>query len=85
MTDGKFIGLGGVGFLAVICCAAPFLLVAAGSFGFSGWFAAAGYVLIPIALAAIGASALYLYRRRRSASSADANCCSMNNKTTKVN
>ena len=41
MTDGKFIGLGGVGFLAVICCAAPFLLVAAGSFGFSAWFAAA--------------------------------------------
>ena len=46
MTDGKFIGLGEVGFLAVICCAAPFLLVAAGSFGFSAWFAAAGYVLI---------------------------------------
>lgn len=75
MTDGKFIGLGGVGLLAVICCAAPFLLVAAGSFGVSAWFAAAGYVLIPIALAAIGVAAFYLYRRRHSGSAAGAACC----------
>lgn len=85
MTDGKFIGLGGVGLLVVICCSAPFLLVAAGSFGVSAWFAAAGYVLIPIALAAIGVAEFYLYRHRRSASSTDAGCCSMNDKTTKVN
>lgn len=45
MTDGRFIGLGGVGLLAVICCAAPFLLVAAGSFGVSAWLAVTGYVL----------------------------------------
>jgi|APThiThiocy_ev2_2_1041544.scaffolds.fasta_scaffold275152_1 mercuric ion transport protein len=75
MTDGKFIGLGGVGLLAVICCAAPFLLVAAGSLGVSAWFAAAGYVLIPIALAAIGVAAFYLYRRRHSGSAEDAACC----------
>jgi mercuric ion transport protein len=66
MTDGRFIGLGGVGLLAVICCAAPFLLVAAGSLGVSAWLAAAGYVVIPIALAAIGLAAFYLYRRRHS-------------------
>ncbi|HBT69138.1 hypothetical protein F9K97_24175 [Brucella anthropi] len=75
MTDGKFIGMGSVGLLAVICCAAPFLLVAAGSFGVSAWLAAAGYVLIPIALAAIGLAAFYLYRRRHSGSAADAACC----------
>lgn len=75
MTDGKFIGLGGVGLVAVICCAAPFLLVAAGSLGVSAWFAAAGYVLIPIALAAIGVVAFNLYRRRHSGSAADAACC----------
>lgn len=74
MTDRKFIGLGGVGLLAVLCCAAPSLLVAAGSFGVSVWFAAAGYVLIPIALAAIGVAAFYLYRRRH-VGSADAACC----------
>lgn len=75
MTDGRFIGLGGVGLLAVICCAAPFLLVTAGSFGVSAWLAAAGYVLIPIALAAIGLTALYLYRRRHSGAAADTACC----------
>lgn len=85
MTDGKFISLGGVGLLAVICCAAPFLLVAAGSFGISAWLATAGYVAIPIALAAIGVAGLYFYRRSRSASSADNNGCSINDKTTKVN
>lgn len=46
MTDGKLIGVGGVGLLAVICCAAPFLLVAIGSFGISAWLAAIGYVFI---------------------------------------
>lgn len=66
MTDGRFIGLGSVGLLAVICCATPFLLVAAGSVGISAWLAAAGYVLIPIALAAIGLAAFYLHRRRDS-------------------
>ncbi|MGE0499618.1 MAG: hypothetical protein AB7I79_10200 [Rhizobiaceae bacterium] len=81
MTDGKFIGLGGVGLLAVICCAAPFLLVAAGSFGISAWLAAAGYVVIPIALAATGVTGLYFYRRRRSATSVDTGCCSTNDKT----
>lgn len=84
MTDGKFISFGGVGLLAVICCAAPFLLVAAGSFGASAWLAAAGYVLIPITLAAIGVMGLYLYRRRRSASSADTDGCSINDKTTRA-
>ena len=82
MADGKFISLGGVGLLAVICCAAPFLLVAAGSFGISAWLAAAGYVVIPIALAATGAATgLYFYGRRRSASSVDTGCCSTNDKT----
>lgn len=81
MTDGKFISLGGVGLLAVICCAAPFLVVAAGSFGISAWLAAAGYVVIPIALAAIGVTGLYFYRRRRSASSADTCRRSINDKT----
>lgn len=75
MTDGKFIGMGSVGLLAVICCAAPFLLVAAGSFGVSAWLAAAGYMLIPIVLAAIGLAALYLYRRRASGAAADTGCC----------
>lgn len=75
MMDGKFIGLGGVGLLAVICCTAPFLLVAVGSLGVSAWFAAAAYMLIPIALAAIGVAAFYLYRRRHSDSVADAACC----------
>lgn len=79
MTDGKFIGFG-VGLLAVICCAAPFLLVAIGIFGVSVWIAAAGYLLIPITLATIGVAGIYLYRRRRSGPSADADCCSINDK-----
>lgn len=54
MADGKFIGLGGVGLLAVLSCAGAALLVAIGSLGVSAWFAAAGYVLIPIALAPLG-------------------------------
>ncbi|KRA61173.1 heavy-metal-associated domain-containing protein [Rhizobium sp. Root651] len=33
-----------------------------------------------IALAAIGLAAFYLYRRRRSGPSADADCCSINDK-----
>lgn len=72
MADGKFIGLGGVGLLAVLSCAGAALLVAIGSLGVSAWFAAAGYVLIPIALAAIGVAAFYLYRRRHSGEAAHA-------------
>lgn len=75
MADGKVIGFGGVGLLAVICCAGPVLLVAASSFGISAWLAAAGYVLIPIAFAAIGLAAIYFYRRRHSGSAVDDACC----------
>ncbi|MFJ1311884.1 hypothetical protein [Agrobacterium sp. P15N1-A] len=85
MTDGRFIGLGDVGLLAVLCCAAPFVLVAVGSFGISAWLAATGYVVVPIVLAVIGVAGFYFYRRSRSASSADNGGCSINDKTTKVN
>ncbi len=77
MADGKFIGLGGVGLLAVLCSAGPFLLVAIGSFGLSAWLAAIGYVIIPIAIATVGVTGLYLYRRRHSASSDRGDCCSI--------
>ncbi|UZD68554.1 hypothetical protein [Brucella sp. JSBI001] len=75
MTDGKFIGFGVVALLAITCCAAPFLLAAAGSFVAYAWFAAAGHMQVPIALAAIGVAAFYLYRRSCSGSAADAACC----------
>ncbi|RTM00452.1 MAG: hypothetical protein EKK31_23080 [Hyphomicrobiales bacterium] len=80
MNADKFLGLGLTAGIAFVCCAAPLLLVAFSSVGFSAWLDATGYAVIPIGLAAIGVAWLYLYRRSRSASSNDTDCCSINGK-----
>jgi mercuric ion transport protein len=65
MAAGKLIGIGvGGAVLAVICCAAPSLLIVLGSLGLSAWYAATGYLLIPIVLIAIGVVGIGLYRRK---------------------
>ena len=74
MSIGKFLGIGGVAALPVICCAGPSLLLGLGPVALSGWLVAAGYVLVPILLVAVGVAAIVLYRRRRAAVAAD-DCC----------
>jgi mercuric ion transport protein len=70
--------------LAGICCAAPSLVIAIGSLGLSALAVQAGYVLIPILLAAIGVVGFGLYRRNRSASSAHADCRKVDANTRKL-
>jgi len=74
MSIGRFLGIGGVAVLPVICCAGPSLLLGLGPVALSGWLATAGYVLAPIVLVAVGVAAIVLYRHRRSAVAAD-DCC----------
>jgi hypothetical protein len=70
----KFLGIGGLAALPVICCAGPSLVAGVGSVALSGWLAATGYILAPTALVVLGAGAVVLHRRRRSAVAAD-DCC----------
>jgi mercuric ion transport protein len=84
MNTEKFLGFGLAAGLAFVCCAGPLLLVAFGSVGLSAWFAAAGYVLIPIVLAGIGLMGIWLYRRNRSTSSSAADYCDADNNSRKL-
>lgn len=72
---GKYLGIGGVAALPVLCCAGPSLLAGLGSVSVASWLVPAGYILAPLALLAGTAAAILFYRRRRSAVAADG-CCS---------
>ncbi|MDJ1157629.1 hypothetical protein QNA08_05205 [Chelatococcus sp. SYSU_G07232] len=56
---------------AIVCCAAPLLVVAIGSLGIGGALASGAYLLIPILALVLGWVGLRLYRRRASATP----CC----------
>jgi mercuric ion transport protein len=62
--------MGGL-FAAVVCCAAPLLVVAAGSLGVGSLLANGFYLLIPVLVVALGLIGLFHYRRRAVAKS----CC----------
>ncbi len=65
MNDGSNVKYGIiVGTLAVLCCAAPFLIVALGTAALTGWLTNSVYVLIPAALIGFGLVTLWFYRRR---------------------
>ena len=58
--------------LAVTCCGGPILIAVLANAGVSAWLASSGYLLIAIAVVAIGLIGVGLYRRNRSAA---ADCC----------
>jgi len=60
-----------VGILAVICCAGPLLIAAIGTTALAAWLANSWYVLIAVALIAVGGGVLWLRHRRVSAQ----DCC----------
>ncbi len=72
MSDPRRAWIGAIGglFAAVICCAAPLLIVAAGSLGVGSLLANGFYLLIPV-LVALGLAGLFHHRRRAVAQS----CC----------
>jgi mercuric ion transport protein len=66
MSDRTRIQIGAIGgvLAAIVCCAAPLLIVALGSLGIGGALANGSYLLIPILAVVLGWAGLRLYRRR---------------------
>jgi mercuric ion transport protein len=68
MSDRTRIQLGAIGGLlaAVVCCAAPVLIVALGSLGIGSTLASGFYLLVPILAVVLGWVGLRPYGRRAS-------------------
>jgi mercuric ion transport protein len=66
MSDRTRMQLGAIGGLlaAVVCCAAPPLIVALGSLGIGSAFASGSYQLVPFLAVVLGWGLWRLYRRR---------------------
>lgn len=66
MNDKARIQVGAIGGLlaALVCCAAPLLILALGSLGVGSALANSSYLLIPILAVVLGLGGVYLYRRR---------------------
>jgi mercuric ion transport protein len=69
MSDKARIQAGAIGGLlaAVVCCAAPLLIVAVGSLGIGTALANGAYLLIPILAVVLALAGWHFYRRRATA------------------
>lgn len=70
-TGAATVGAMLVGVFAVICCAGPLFIAAMGTTALAAWLSNSGYVLIAVALIAVGGGVLWFWHHRITAQ----DCC----------